>query len=157
MEEKILKSLMKNRKAVSPVIATLLVIAIAVAAAILVYVWSMGLIGSLQSGGGEQVTEQLSLDVYSWNATGNLAMTVRNVGAADVNVSNIYVETDAGIETFDGATVAGTSSQVDIGDTETFTMAPTVSNITPGKQYTIKIVTQSGGTFTYSAIAGSAR
>jgi len=58
-----MKKLMANRKAVSPVIATLLVIAIAVAAALLVYVWAMGLIGGLQTGGGEQVTEQITLDV----------------------------------------------------------------------------------------------
>ncbi|MEM2962583.1 MAG: archaellin/type IV pilin N-terminal domain-containing protein, partial [Candidatus Bathyarchaeia archaeon] len=53
-----------GRRAVSPVIATLLMIAIAVAAAILVYVWSMGLVGTLQGGGGKQTTEQIILEAY---------------------------------------------------------------------------------------------
>ena len=50
-----------NEKGVSPVIAVLLMIAIAVAAAILVYVWSMGIIGTLTGGGGQQVKEQVIL------------------------------------------------------------------------------------------------
>jgi len=53
-----------NRKAISPVIATLLMIAIAVAASILVYVWSMGLVGSLQGTGGQQTREQLIMEAY---------------------------------------------------------------------------------------------
>jgi flagellin-like protein len=57
-----------NGKAVSPVIATLLMIAIAVAAAILVYVWSMGLVGTLQGTGGQQTREQLIMEAY--DATG---------------------------------------------------------------------------------------
>lgn len=43
-----------DEKGVSPVIAVLLMIAIAVAASILVYVWSMGLIGTLTTGGGSR-------------------------------------------------------------------------------------------------------
>jgi flagellin-like protein len=40
---------MKNRKGISPLIATLLLIAIAVAASVLTYSWVMSMIGS-QSG-----------------------------------------------------------------------------------------------------------
>ncbi|HID16824.1 TPA: hypothetical protein EYP26_00870, partial [Candidatus Bathyarchaeota archaeon] len=53
-----------SRKAISPVIAVLLMIAIAVAAAILVYTWSMGLVGSLQGTGGQQTREQIVLEAY---------------------------------------------------------------------------------------------
>ena len=148
-----MKRFRSNKDAVSPVIATLLVIAIAVAAAILVYVWAMGLVGTLESGGGEQVTEQIMMDVYSWNATGNLALTLRNVGSSVVTVDAIYVETDAGIQAFDGATSAP-DNVLTIGDTEIFTCA--VTDVTAGVQYTVKIVSDSGGVFSFSAICGGA-
>jgi FlaG/FlaF family flagellin (archaellin) len=150
-----MKKFRRNEDAVSPVIATLLVIAIAVAAAILVYVWSMGLIGTLQSGGGEQTTEQIMLDIYAWNATtGNLQLHLRNVGSSVVDIANIYVETDAGIEVFDGPTV-GTDGQLDIGEVEIFNCGVTSGSLTNGVQYTIKVVSESGGVFTFSAICGS--
>ncbi|NYT00990.1 MAG: hypothetical protein GKB99_04635 [Methanocellales archaeon] len=146
-----MKRFRANKDAVSPVIATLLVIAIAVAAAILVYVWAMGLVGTLESGGGEQVTEQIMMDVFSWNATGDLALTLRNVGSSVVTVDAIYVETDSGIQAFDGAASAN-DNVLAIGDTEIFTCP--VTSVTAGVQYTVKIVSESGGVFSFSAICG---
>jgi flagellin-like protein len=153
-----MKNLMTNRKAVSPVIATLLVIAIAVAAALLVYVWAMGLIGGLQTGGGEQVTEQITLDVYDWNASsGSLEMYLRNVGRSEITVDELYVSTNSGIEVFDGAGAStGGTGDIAIGTYEIFTCGVTAGNLTPGASYTIKVVTESGGVFTYSAVAGRA-
>lgn len=43
-----------NNHAVSDIIAALLLIAIAVAAAVLLYIFSIGLLGSLGSSGGQQ-------------------------------------------------------------------------------------------------------
>ena len=152
-----MRKLRKNEEAVSPVIATLLVIAIAVAAAILVYVWSMGLIGTLQSGGGEQVTEQIILDVYSWNASsGIVILHLRNVGNSVVDIDKIYVETDSGIEDFDGATVGPAGGTLPIGVVDLFTCPVTSADLTSGVQYTIKVVSTSGGVFSFAAICGSA-
>jgi flagellin-like protein len=153
-----MKKLMANRKAVSPVIATLLVIAIAVAAALLVYVWAMGLIGGLQTGGGEQVTEQITLDVYDWNASsGSLEMYLRNVGRSEITVDELYVSTNSGIEVFDGpGASSGGTGDIAIGTYEVFTCPVSASSLTPGASYTIKVVTESGGVFTYSAVAGRA-
>ena len=44
-----------NNRAVSEVIASLLLVAIAVAAAIIVYVFSIGLVGALQTSGGKEI------------------------------------------------------------------------------------------------------
>src|SRR3989337_1042901 len=75
-----------NNKAVSQVIAALLLIAIAVAAAILLYVFSIGLLGSLGTGGGQQTKEQLIMEAYNWDlTTGDLQLTLRNVGPAAIN------------------------------------------------------------------------
>jgi len=149
-----LKKIRRNEDAVSPVIATLLVIAIAVAAAILVYVWSMGLVGQLQSGGGEQVTEQIIMDVYSYNINGTLVLQLRNVGNSVIEVDKIYVENDDGIEAFDGNST-GVDGILNIGEVEPFTCAVT-GTTTYGVQYTCKVITRTGGVFTFAVIAGSA-
>jgi hypothetical protein len=118
----------------------------------------MGLIGGLQTGGGEQVTEQITLDVYDWNASsGSLEMYLRNVGRSEITVDELYVSTNSGIEVFDGAGAStGGTGDIAIGTYEIFTCGVTAGNLTPGASYTIKVVTESGGVFTYSAVAGRA-
>ncbi len=56
----------QRRKAVSPIIATLLLIAIAVAASIIVYVYVNSLAGGLTQGGGQQTTERLQMQSYNF-------------------------------------------------------------------------------------------
>jgi flagellin-like protein len=135
-----------NRKAVSPVIATLLMIAIAVAAAILVYVWSMGLIGSLQGTGGQQTREQLIMEAYV-ATTSPLTLYIRNVGPTTSVVSAVYIE---GVE----ATIGGVTSYAP-GSTGTLTITPG-QTLTAGVGYTVKIVTASGAVFSYSIVYGRA-
>jgi flagellin-like protein len=143
-----LKKLKLNRKGVSPVIAVLLMIAIAVAASILVYVWSMGLIGTLQTGGGQQVREQVILEAYSWNSTDKtLKLYLRNVGATDVTIDSIYVSgVKCDITAQEVLKVHGPVVKVSITPTGTYT---------EGVAYTIKVVTKTGGVFTFSCIYGS--
>ena len=136
-----------NRKAVSPVISVLLMVAVAVAAAILVYVWSMGLIGTLQTGGGSQTREQIELDAYNWK-TADLILYLRNVGASDVIVDAVYVAGEV-VTSDAGVTVVVQGSVVPI------TLTPPGSiTLASGVAYTIKVVTKSGGVFTFSCIYG---
>ena len=69
----------KKRSAVSPVIATLLLIAIAVAAAIIVYAFVTGLIGGLSNGANSSlVTATGSLTVPSGSGPGLLVLSIQN-------------------------------------------------------------------------------
>lgn len=85
-----------QRKAVSPIIATLLLIAIAVAAGIIVYVFVGGLSGNLTKSGGNQVTEQLSMVAYRSSAPNSttyaFVLNVRNTGTSSVTLSSIYYD-----------------------------------------------------------------
>jgi flagellin-like protein len=88
---------LSRRRAVSPIIATLLLIAIAVAAGVLVYVYVNSLSGNLTSSNGNQVTHQLQLQAYTYNvggvATGQLIdFYIENVGGASVTISAIYFD-----------------------------------------------------------------
>ncbi|MEM3678019.1 MAG: archaellin/type IV pilin N-terminal domain-containing protein [Candidatus Bathyarchaeia archaeon] len=135
-----------GRRAVSPVIATLLMIAIAVAAAILVYVWSMGLVGTLQGTGGQQTREQLIMEAYNTVGTSWL-LYIRNVGPTSSNITAVYVEGKP--VSFSGDTSLAP------GGHGTLTLS-NFGTLTSGAAYTVKIVTSSGAVFSYSVIAGRA-
>src|SRR6267378_4000599 len=81
------------RKAVSPIIATLLLIAIAVAAGIIVYVFTSSITGNLTQSGGQQVSEQVSMDAYSFPSAGTAPVIVlRNVGGSSVSINQIFFD-----------------------------------------------------------------
>jgi flagellin-like protein len=73
---------MTLRRAVSPVIATVILIAVAVALGIAVAVWAGALTGSLQK------TEKLVISSYE-DSSGNLYMAVTNDGASSLTVTQV--------------------------------------------------------------------
>jgi flagellin-like protein len=79
----------KKRSAVSPVIATLLLIAIAVAAAIIVYAFVTGLIGGLTSSGASLVVVSGSMTIPSGSGSGSLIVTVNNKASNAINAITI--------------------------------------------------------------------
>jgi flagellin-like protein len=137
-----------SKKAVSPVIATLLMIAIAVAASIIVYVWSMGLLGGLmQSGGGSQTAEQLIMEAYS--PTTDKA-TLRNTGSKPINVTAVYLDGNpvtAGIGNCGGATPVAPGSNCQTS----------ILNVPQdGVSHTIKVVSRDGAVFVFTVVGGQA-
>jgi len=137
-----------RRKALSPVIATLLMVAIAVAAAIITYVWSMGLLGGLMGTGGAQTKEQLIIEVYNWKGS-FLNYTVRNVGSANVEIAATYLE--GVVQTVTGDTV------IPVGSSKSQSFTPIgVGTLSEGASYVLKLVTKTGATFTFSAVKGRA-
>jgi flagellin-like protein len=132
-----------NRRAVSPVIATLLMIAIAVAASIIVYVWSIGLLGGLmQSGGGAQTAEQLVMTAFD----GHTKVTVQNTGARAINMSMLYVN---GV-----ATSAGLPVVLQPGSSTQLTLATDLATSFGGTSVVVKIVSRDGAVFVFTVIGG---
>jgi flagellin-like protein len=155
---------MAARKAVDPIIATLLLIAIAVAAGIIVYVYVNSLAGGLTGGGGSQVSEQLSLDSYNYKTSTTVpSLTVRDTGGSSVTIDQVF---------FDGivCTTAAASSTNQCGGltiglatlstTQTSAISFTAyqaggTNPFPsGTTHTVKVLTADGGTFTFSITTG---
>src|SRR5262249_25614811 len=70
----------KNKKAISPIIATLLLILIAIAAGVVVYAYVIGFVGST-TGGGNTGNTQISADLVALKAsTGVTTLVLKNVG-----------------------------------------------------------------------------
>jgi flagellin-like protein len=158
-----------TRRGVSVIIASLLLIAIAVAAAVLLYVFSIGLMGSLGSSGGQQTKDQVILEAYDWTGdsacgSGKLCLSLKNVGSSTVNLAtgtpgadyfiNGIVVTSVSVTCGTG----GTASAVAPGSSTciaTLTV-PTGFTPTPGAAYPVKVVLPDGGVFSYTAIDGQA-
>jgi flagellin-like protein len=135
-----------NKKAVSPVIATLLMIAIAVASGTLVYVWSMGIVGTLQSSGGQQTKQQLMMEAYKAVGT-SWEFNLRNPGSATLQIAAVYVN----------GTSCTPPSIPPLAPTNTLKLTVNVSGLsglTMGVGYPVKIVTVDGAVFTFTVIYG---
>jgi flagellin-like protein len=140
-----------RRKAVSPVIATLLLIVIAVAAAVLTYIWVTGYMGTLQSQAGtQQVQERLKIEGVSVNTETNKIQTIyiRNIGDVKVNIATVYLLSSTGsVLAYDSTTLELTPEQL-IGYDTSGTDVGGVT-LTPGTTYIVKVVTSKGTEATY--------
>ena len=85
-----MRSILKSKKGISPILATLLLIVIAVAAVIVTYAWVMTFTASTTS----QAGAMLSLDntrFYNVSTTDYIEITLRNSGTSDAKVETVYV------------------------------------------------------------------
>jgi flagellin-like protein len=145
-----------NNRAVSQVIAALLLIAITVAAAILLYVFSIGLLGSLGSGGGQQTKEQLILEAYNWGTPASITGSFRNVGPAAINMAQADVFVNGLSASHPGGNCGLSSTLAPQGACTFIITAPTSGTFISGAAYPLKIVTPTGGVFSYTVVFGGA-
>ena len=97
-----------------------------------------------------ETAEQLIMEAYNRNSTSNvLSVTARNVGSSAVTIAATYVGGTSA--TFSGGLAAGQS--VAVGAAASGSATVTGTN---GVAYVLKIVTQTGGVFSFSVIKGSA-
>jgi flagellin-like protein len=81
------KNMLKSKKAISPILATLLLIVIAVAAIVVTYAWVMTYMGSA----GQQAGVMLKKDALCLWQTGNVTIYVRNIGTSDAEIDKVYI------------------------------------------------------------------
>jgi flagellin-like protein len=79
--------MLKSKKGISPILATLLLIVIAVAAIIVTYAWVMTYVGTQTKAAGTMLTVDNSL---TWNSSRTL-IPVRNTGTSDVTIIRLYI------------------------------------------------------------------
>jgi len=138
-----MKKLLKSKKALSPVVAAIILIAVTVAVSIAVAAW----MGSLTFTFME--TEELKITTGNLNSTGNIiTLYVVNSGSQDITLSAATVT--GGGET---ETITLTNS-ITAGDSATVTITLTGDvTLTAGTSYTVELVTSKGNVFTYKGNA----
>jgi len=140
-----------NRRAVSEVIAGLLLIAIAVSAAVLLYVFAIGVLGNLASSGGEQTGDQVVIEAFNFPENQPLTITFRNVGAAAVDMSHANYFLNGVVATPDG----GCNLMLKVSQTCQTTLTVTTASLTSNSAYPLKVVSPDGGVYSYSVTYGS--
>jgi flagellin-like protein len=147
---------MKARKAVSPVIATVLLILIAVAAAVIIWAWVSGA-ASQNPTTEEALQEKIVIDGVNVtkntqsgeSTTYTVKIYVTNLGKTKVTISSAYV--------LNGTTGSAVCSEpdlsepIDVGKTDTVQISS--CSLTSGNYYIAKVVTTNGVSATYSFTA----
>lgn len=162
---------------VSPIIATLLLIAITVSAGIIVYVFVSGITGGLTQGGGQQTGEQVELTSYAFTPLSGTSLTcdgqsgvtapcitisIKNAGGSAVTIDQMAVYFDGQPLTVEGSPMLTLNTDEDAtyllanaGVTTGFIGVPT--GISGGTTNTLKLVTTTGALFAYTMTAGASQ
>ena len=139
------KRFIKNRKAISPIFATLILIAIAVIAGVVVYMFTSGTLATM-TGGGTAAQEKVSVQAAAGNTTGTtLGFTVwaqcTSGGPVAIN-SAIIKDVNGNVLT----TVQITPNVSLVSGTLT-TLSGAYSGFVQGSSYTVTLVSTKGGNF----------
>jgi len=129
----------KSKKALSPVVAAIILIAVTVAVSIAVAAWMGALTFTFMTKPNPTVLG------HTWGA-GNITLRVKNAGTADMTWD--YVEVNNAIT---GFTYAFDPTVLKPGDSGTATI--TWTSLVPGTAYNFKLYTKTGETATYTATA----
>lgn len=130
------------RRAISPLIATIILIAITIAASLVVYSLYQSTVGIW----GAQVNIQLiSCDIIKTTSTTLIAATVKNTGNKPITSCNVVIYLDA------STTVTLNIGAIGVGETASAstTSLPAGASVTVGESYPAEIVAtaEDGSTF----------
>lgn len=79
----------RSKKAISPILATLLLVVIAVAAIVVTYAWVM----TYMTAQTNQAGVLLSKDAVNWPTNTTIVLYVRNTGTSDATIDAVYIGT----------------------------------------------------------------
>ena len=141
-----------NRKGISPIIAVLLLVIIAVAAAVLTYLWVLGYIGTVQQQGGTQpLQERIKIEAVEVTGGALTAVYIRNIGDINANVSTVYLIEPTG--SIRGADF-GINTVLVPGEIRRITVTADQGNfnVDVGETYVVKVVTAQGAEASYNLV-----
>ena len=128
-KENKMKSLLKNRKALSPVVAAIILIAVTVAVSIAVAAW----MGSLTIGFME--TAEVTITDVSFTNSTHMSVSAINTGTSDATVTSIRVNGNTG---FTGSTT------LTAGATSATAFTVTGTGFTNGNKYSVSMYANDG-------------
>ena len=129
-----MKRLLKSRKALSPVVAAIILIAVTVAVSIAVAAWMGALTFTFMQ------TEEVSFTGYAWESTSPATwfnMTVKNTGSADVTITDVRINGQ-------DANWGHTTLTLGAGDDYEIHVTGTYNS---GVKYEFTVITAKGNTF----------
>jgi flagellin-like protein len=137
--------MLKSKKALSPVVASIILIAVTVAVSIAVAAWMGALTFTFTK------TEELKITGILWGST-SANLTVTNTGASALTISGVKIDQSPTTGSIDGTTIPTNTYTLQKGVTKTIT----INNVggaawTSGTKYTFAIQTAAGNQYEYPA------
>jgi len=133
-----MKRLFKSRKALSPVVAAIILIAVTVAVSIAVAAWMGALTFTFMQ------TEELKIVSRTWNGTTGIYLKVRNTGTSSLTLASAEVN---GAAPSTGQNATGSLA----ANAETVVYIQ--HSFTSGQKYEFAILTSAGNRYMYTATA----
>jgi len=148
--------MLKSKKGISPILATLLLIVIAVAAIIVTYAWVMTYMGAQTQQAGALITTEN----VRWYGTPTVSahnrtdINVRNIGTSTVKIVRVYMGTSgSNLVPITAYCTAGINATVDPQKIVTITIQWPISSIsatyTVGTTYYFNIATEPGQSYAF--------
>ena len=134
---KTLRKIRKSTKALSPVVASIILIAVTVAVSIAVAAWMGALTVGFMS------TEEVKITSVKFTAT-TMTLTVNNTGTSPVTISEAWVNN------VQMSSVTGLNSAI---SANSGTQIVITSAVTDGYNYQFKLISAQGNSFLYTAVA----
>jgi flagellin-like protein len=160
------KRMMKNSKAISPIFATLILIAIAVIAGVVVYMFTSGTLATMTSGGTagqEKITVQAASIKSGAVGTGQVTVYVEQTGGPAATVNSVIIKSSSGstLGVVPAASLSNTGpltsgTLVTIQSATTGGSAYTLpATVVAGGSYSLIVTTAAGGSFVASSVVAS--
>jgi len=123
-----------GRKAVSPLLATIILIAITVAAGLVIYNLFFSTAGTISSQLNIQI---ISVDIVKTSTTTLVSATIKNTGNKPISSCHVYVYVDGTTTPVDLDL-----GSIDVGQSRSSstTTLPTEGSVTVGKSYPVRVV-----------------
>ena len=141
----------RSKSGISPVMATVILVAIAIVIAIAVAFWASGLVGVFTR------FEKLEITSAYYVENDGVKLTVKNTGSADASIDNIFVNGKVCVTNTDDCNInppPTTPITIAVGDSKQITVGhpPGAEKWINGVTYEIAIHTASGKTYPVSVL-----
>ena len=146
-----MRKLRRNAKALSPIFAVLILIAIAVIGGIVIYLFTSGYLGTMM-GGGTTGQEKVAIEAVAGYANGTIIVHAKSTGGGDVIIQDGILKDAAG-QTLEVVTITNAPLDAD-GTLEDITFQFLAANVDAGYTYTVTVVSQAGNQFVSSSFKG---
>jgi flagellin-like protein len=141
-----MRTILKSKKGISPILATLLLIVIAVAAVIVTYAWVMTFTGSTTGQAGAVLVVE-NVRFYTSGSTDRVEIVIRNSGTNSATVAEVYRGTsDSDLQQQSSVTYDPSSRVIAEGESIKITFN---YNWASGTRYYFKVVTEEGLTIPF--------
>ena len=143
------KRISKNSKAISPIFATLILIAIAVIAGVVVYMFTSGTLATMTAG-GTAGTEKVAVQGVTLSVANGVTIYAQSTNSMTINITSVQIKNTNGDIACSVSAPANTQLISSGAITKIGPVA--VTGITAGSPYSVTIVSTKGGSFVSSGV-----